>query len=344
MSDLSSWLWSHPEDWISGVSDESTVRRLATTESDGIPDDLIVYLAPALLTAGDPALARRARQCMARSMESESVQRQAGLAVSAVLTAAEVPHVFFKGSDLRYRLYDDPTQRVSADIDLLIDPARRWVAIAELSRIGTQSRSTVQPFLEGQTHAVDLTFQGVNLDLHVTAVQLFRDYEMQRSVLDHRLAIEVDGRPWPVPDREHGVAICLVHIGRHEGAGEYIHFKHGLDVLLACRRWHDLDWARVGEIGRDWRLQRLAGAGLWSWEPAFGSSIPAEALATLDPGRLQRYLARRTRRLLATPRERARGSKRLSQLLRKWAFAETWEERRALLGELRRRVQSGKRV
>ncbi len=336
--DLAAWLFAHADDWLSGRPGAGTLEWLATVADEtDLPPDFLTYVAPALVFCADARIRRLGLQAHATAVQVESEQRRACLELSAALDRAGIPHVFVKGSDLRYRLYPDPSRRHSNDVDLLVRPESARGAVEAWVAAGGELRGDPSSFVGGRYHEIEGSLRGVSVDLHATLVQAGRSRYESRDVIGRRESISIEGGALPVPSREDSLALVLIHIGRHEGGSEYVGFKHGLDVLLACERWKDLDWERIGANAASWRCRRLAGAGLWTWLRAFGDRIPAAALRCLDPGFLQRRLATRTRGVLAQPGLRARGVRRLSQLGRKLAFAEGWPERLWLLRELLRR-------
>jgi hypothetical protein len=316
----------------------ATLERLAgvVTEEE-IPPDFLTYVAPDLALGAHDGLRHLGLQVAAAVLEVEAAQRRACLEIARVLDDSGIEHAFIKGVDFRYRLYPDPLRRASVDVDVMVPPEAAPGAVSALEAVGCSVPADRGPFLGGRTHTLDLRMGQVAVDLHVTMVQAERSRFESREVVARRERVAIgEGRLW-VPCREDAVALALIHIGRHEGGAEYVGFKHGLDLLLACERWTDLDWEALAERAAAWRSRRLAGAGLWTWVPRLGSRVPDRARRALDPGLLQRFLATRTHRVLCERGTRARGARRASQLFRKLLYAEGWPERTWLLRELIRR-------
>ncbi len=336
--ELERWLWDHAADWIGGTPGEATRARLADAPAGAVPDDLWTYLAPGLTRADSPGLRARAVGRAGAAMLEERRQTAAAIRVGTALRDRDVAHVFFKGADLRHRLYDSPHQRDSQDLDLLCAPEGLPAALDALRAVGFRDEGDPRAVLEGRTHETALRAEDAVVDLHVGPVQPGRTRFDARDVLAGRVEIEVDGGSLAVPAPSDALGLCLVHVGVHEGGGEHVAFKHALDLALAFRRWPELDWPALAARLARWRCLRLAGAGLWTWEPALAALAPRAAFDAIDPGPIQRALARRARADGGRDRRPARGPRRLGQLVRKFLYAEGWPERTWLVRELFRRT------
>jgi len=331
-------VWAILEDWVDGTPGDATFSLLRELGAERSPEDWVVYLAGELAVCREPAFRAKGAQFAARLLLHERVQRETALRVSRGFDDRGIEHAFFKGTDLRYRVYPDPLRRQSVDVDVLLAPRRREAAVEAIRSIGAGLLEDPERFLRGRHHELSTRVGEVGVDLHTTLLQPGRSRLDTDEILARQVRVEVDGGSLPVPERGDAILLCLAHIGRHEGLAEYVGLKHGLDVLLACRAWDDLDWDELAARAERWRIRRLAGAGLWTWALPMRGFLPDSALHALDPGGLQRYLAVRTRGLPGGPKERQRGIGRARQLVRKLAFAEGWRERLWLLGELGRRA------
>jgi len=336
------FLWDHVGEWIGGAPSAAVVEFLGRRGEDPAAIDAIRYLAPDLIGASDARLRSAALQHMGRVIEAEEAQRAACARAVEAWSAAGIDPLFVKGMDLRYRLYDSPARRPANDVDVIVDPARYEDAVATLLRIGGRRHGGPGPHEGAREQESSWTVDGASIDVHRSMLQVGRgpiDFAELRARSETVVVGDVSLR---VPCREHAAALCLVHIGRHEGATEFVHLRHGIDVLLLATRW-DLDWADVAACARRWRCARLAGAGLWTWRDAFGDRIPGRALAALDPGWLARTCARRSRATLSRSGARPPGVGRAAQLALKWVFAEDARDRVWLVRELASRRSFGRR-
>ena len=333
------WLWEHAEDWLDGTPGSSTLDALAAVSEEDVPPDLLVYLGPALVFGGSGWPARAGLRISAAEIAHESALRASALGASRLLAGARIPHAFFKGADFRYRLYPEPHRRTSCDLDLLLPFDARSRAVEVLRESGASFREKPSAFLSGAYHELGLDLGGTALDLHTSLLQRGRTAFEAESVISGAESAKVEGGLLPVPSREDSLALALIHIGAHEGGAEFVDFRHGLDLALAFTRWRDLDWRRIAARARGWRCRRLAGAAIWTWRSALRDRIPQGLLDALDPGFLQRRAAVRTRKVLAFRKVAPSGRLRLSQLGRKFLFAEGLPERLWLLRELARRAR-----
>jgi hypothetical protein len=329
-------IWDLRAGWLAPEPSSAALDLLESNADAPEMEGLIRFLAPKLMRRGRPALLSPALQSMARSVEGEQLQRQAALRATALLDQAKIRHLYMKGGDFRYRLYGDPATRASNDIDLLFAPSQVEAATRTLMDAGAAPVDDPEPFLQGRAQELSVRLEGATLDLHRSMVQLGRGEIPFEELFERSERLELDDRSLPVPERNDAFALCLIHIGRHEGGAEFVKFHHGLDVLLAVTGW-ELDFVEIGKRVRRWRCSKLAGAGLWVWKEAFGTDVPAEAWRELDPGAGVRTIAPWSRRLLRRPEAPPRPVERAMQLGLKWAFAEDGADRGWLLRELFRR-------
>jgi len=328
--EIERWLFAHIDDWISGRPGDETVRRLRSIPETRIPDDFLFYVASSLAASETGPLRSEALGGLATTMIEEPRARRVAIAVSEGFESAGVPHVFIKGADLRYRLYDDPCQRPGSDVDVLCDPAARKEAAIALQGLGAELQRN-DGFFEGYGYELSAHLGGVGVDLHGSMLSSWRSRFDAASVIEDREAMEIDGGKLWVTRREDAVAIALIHTGRVLGGREYVAFKHGIDLALMLSRWEGIDWHRIAERVAVWRCLRLAGGGLWAWRPWLGGLIPREALHALDPGPLQRRVAQADPRILVRPEVRTSRVLRARRLAGQVLFSDGFSERAAIL-------------
>lgn len=328
--------WNRAAEWFDAAP---TPRFLEDARALEVPPDLLLYLAPAFAVADASVRSSEALQAYASSLVSETRQREAALEVTSRLSREEVPHAFLKGCDFRYRVYADPASRALNDLDVWVAPAEREKALRTLEAVASTraDEGDRRAFLSGRWHECGFKIGEVAIDVHTGITQPGRDVVSAEEWLGRAAPHPVPGGRLPVLDPIDSVAIALVHIGRHEGLPEYVHFKHGLDLACAARRWPDLDWDAISRRTTAGRCRRLAGAALWSFASLLRGRIPEAAWAALDPGPWARTLASTTRARWPVERSRPGRLGRMGQLLRKLAFAEGLRERGWIVREWVRR-------
>ncbi|HEX2294709.1 MAG TPA: nucleotidyltransferase family protein [Actinomycetota bacterium] len=211
----------------------------------------------------------------------------------ALLDAAGVPAVVFKGPALVERYYDDHRLRSYGDVDLLVRPRDFEAAVAALTRGGYALADRNWEFLvddlRGQVHLTSPA--GAVVELHWHLVNGSR----QRRALGMGPEEMWDA----VEAARLGDASCLVFARPDELAHLALHAAmHGcnrlvwlLDVAAVCAA-PGLDWDRVAARLRGWRFGTGGGLVLSLAAHWAGASVPAEVTRDLV-GRPTRAAARR---------------------------------------------------
>ncbi|MBC7793033.1 MAG: nucleotidyltransferase family protein, partial [Clostridia bacterium] len=106
-----------------------------------------------------PVLASLLADAHARSLKRVMRQEEA---IEGLRDALSVPYLVWRGLHLAKLLYEDPSERVGADIDLLVAPADRKRAIDALRAAGYSSSTNAAT----ASHELSYTGNGVQLDLH----------------------------------------------------------------------------------------------------------------------------------------------------------------------------------
>lgn len=204
--------------------------------------------------------------------------RAARLEVLETLDADGVPAVMLKGGALSETLYDRPGLRPTRDLDVLvpvdlIDRARAALERIEFTALpGSEEPGHHLPRLvrprcrAGGVTAVDLHYRLVPKSIY--GFKLGELQGLWRRVVWLELA---PGRAVRTLSRRDHVLHLHVHMFHHV----FYNFRliHLLDIVLAARRWTDLDW---GEIARELDCVGLRPfrRELWSWIAAFlGDSL-----------------------------------------------------------------------
>lgn len=183
----------------------------------------------------------------------------------------DVPFTVWRGLQLARLLYDDPSERVGADIDLLVAPHDKEAAIAQLIRTGY----VAHPQRATESHELHFSGHGVELDLHWDVFRPGRaGTDLAAWALDRGL------------DSTATALLTLVHTAITEHVtGRLI---RAVDINRLLRR-SDVDWDTVEHTLELAGLKGAAWLSLKWTERVFDTSY---AIAhKLAPGRMrQRYL------------------------------------------------------
>ena len=213
------------------------------------------------------------------------LQRQAAVQICRWLEAAAIPFAVIKGMAVREMLYEDPSLRPVADLDILVAAPSRDLAVTTLASCGLRlcaDRATV-------SHEVVLRGPHLDLDLH------WAPFRPGRSRCDLVLPLLATARslgPFRVLDDNANLLLMLVHpaFAKHvNGRAAKLIRVVDLDLMLRAKR---VDW--------DWILSLIDAAGLraaaWAvlhWQRLLmHTPVDPAVLRHLEPGPSQRrYLA-----------------------------------------------------
>lgn len=224
------------------------------------------------------------------------------------LRSAGIRSVALKGVALAITAYPWAAVRNFSDVDLLVEEDRFEDACDVLDRIGFRRLAagaygpaeleailvrevnhdilsdTMPLGLDGEiTHdLVEPHCRHVMVDLHRG---LFRDSiaRWRRTDLDevwsHAVEIRVDGCPLSIPDP----AAMLVHLCAHAGEHTFDRLLYFMDIAQICKIHESrLDWQRVIELSRLWRVEEHVRAALSLASREFGAPLPGKALRFVD--------------------------------------------------------------
>jgi Uncharacterised nucleotidyltransferase len=231
------------------------------------------------LAAGAQSAWARGAVLAARWGEATSALRDAG-----------VETLTLKGIALAHTVYPEPGLRPMADIDLLVRAADRLRAIETLGRLGYRTPGSEAERLGESRCFAELVRDGVLLDLHWDIARYLRFDSVVR--VDHE---GLWNRALPLVLAEgRSLALCpedmLLHLVLHLTLGSdfaRVLWYADIDALIR-RHAAELDWRRVVDEARRWRIGALLDWTLGVVSASFGTPLPAGRAERLSPGRLRR--------------------------------------------------------
>lgn len=278
--------WPHPPESSAPKGDEA----LAFVRS-AVRHGLAGFVAHAVGQAGwvlppeSAALLRRESLTgAARSLQVKALLQRS---LEALAVEGIVP-VSLKGYGLALRLYPDPLQRATRDVDLLVSRGDVETAARVLTGLGLTARPTRDGrHADVDSHHLELEGKAGLVELHYRALAgwgrtLEGDALVARAVEG---TLEGQRVRWLAPEDE------AVYLSLHASHHLLQRLAWLFDLKLLAAR--GLDWDRVVAGARGTGLPQLVFHG---WEVAsrlLGAAVPADALEALAPPRWQRGLARR---------------------------------------------------
>ncbi len=225
-------------------------------------------------------LQRDAFQMMARY----EAQQQVIADIAAALTAANVAHLFFKGSVIR-QYYPHPAMRSMGDVDLVIHTADVAAAKAAMS---TKQFACVEETGEVCTFVRD----GYLVEMH-TAVRRY-DVSRQNTVFYDdvwRDAVLKDGATYQWCDAQEA-AHSVMHMASHFCAGG-CGLRQWMDLAVLCGRFPQASfWQDVGQRLEPFGMRRFMEHSLFLCGVWFQTAVPTAVCRPLDDAMQQALLER----------------------------------------------------
>ncbi|WP_237079186.1 nucleotidyltransferase family protein [Myxococcus xanthus] len=267
-------------------------------EADGlvhtsVGHGLVGFVAHAVERAGwvlpAPASASLRREALGNAARALRVKTLLLRSLDALATVGQVP-VLLKGYGLALRLYPDPLQRATTDVDLLVARADVGAAVRALAPVGLSvRRDDGARHGEEDSHHLELAGPAGLVELHYRALAGWGEALEGDALLARAETGVVDGRAvrWLRPEDE--AVYLALHASNH--ALQRLAWLFDLKLLaLADTR---LDWRMVVERARGTAFPHAA---WYAWDVArrlLAAPVPDEVLAALAPPRWQQVLARR---------------------------------------------------
>lgn len=239
--------------------------------------------------------------------------------MTAVLTEANVAHLFFKGAVIR-DCYPQPAMRSMGDVDLVIRAADTATAKAAMEAAGF--------VCEEETGEV-LTFvrDGLLTEMH-TAVRQYDVHRQSTVFYDDvwRDAVPTGGATYRWND-EQEAAHTVMHMAGHFCAGG-CGLRQWMDIAVLCQRFpQEAFWSGVARRLEPFGMRRFLEHTLYLCGVWFGVAVPTALCCPLDEALSQSLLERvlgggtfglDERLVMADARKELRREKKNGKLKRAW--------------------------
>jgi hypothetical protein len=219
------------------------------------------------------ALAQAARGLRVRALLLRSLD---------ALDAVGVVPVLLKGYGLAMRLYPEPLQRATTDVDLLVADAEVGRASGALVGLGLKPLSA-EAAAHAREHEHHLTFSGAAgmVELHFRALVGYGQSLEAEALLSRAEEAELEGRRVRYLRAEDELVYLALHASNH--LLQRLAWLFDLKLLVLARP--GLDWGGVVEVARGTAFPHLAWYALEAARRLTGAPVPEEALAALAPPR-----------------------------------------------------------
>ena len=248
----------------------------------------------ALPPAERAALRRESLASAARGLRVKTLLLRC---LDALAVEGIVP-VLLKGYGLALRLYPDPLQRATTDVDLLVARQEVEAASRVLAGLGL-ARVPEGEGAHADSHHREFKGSAGLVELHYRALAGYGLALEADALLARAQDAELEGRRlrYLRPEDE------LVYLALHASNHLLQRLAWLFDLKLLVLAHPGLDWARVVEVARGTAFPHLAWYALDAARRLVGAPVPVEALGALAPPLWQRVLASRfftPERLLAS--------------------------------------------
>lgn len=206
------------------------------------------------------------------------------------LAAVGVVPVLLKGYGLALRLYPEPLQRATTDVDVLVADAEVDVASSALVGLGLRPPGE-EAAAHARAHEHHLTFSGAAgmVELHFRALVGYGQTLEAGALLARAEEALLEGRRVRYLRAEDELVYLAIHASNH--LLQRLAWLFDLKLLVLARP--ELDWGRVVEVARGTAFPHLAWYALEAARGLMGASVPEEVLAALAPPAWQRRMAAR---------------------------------------------------
>ncbi|MDH3598189.1 MAG: nucleotidyltransferase family protein [Candidatus Tectomicrobia bacterium] len=248
----------------------------------------------------------RVQTAVAVLYEQDLVKVLAGFAAHGIQV------LLMKGVPLAYTHYPDPALRPHCDTDLLIQPQDRTATHRLLTAQGyaplpgvsggliSHQCTYVKEGTHGVRHAYDVHWK-------ISNPYAFADCLSVETLQGAAVAITALGPHARALSTVHALILACIHrIAHHQHEDRLIWLY---DIHLLARSMSCAEWAELGQLALDTRLQEVCRLGLQLVRRHFGTALPQDIMARLKisdrplldaPGRpLRRSHPRRLHRLAA---------------------------------------------
>jgi hypothetical protein len=215
------------------------------------------------------------------------------LAAARALDEAQIEFAVIKGSAVAHAFYQDPSWRPFGDLDLLVRGNQWRAASAVIESLGYRRRlpEPKAGFDERFGKAAEFVHDGFEVDLHRTLVLgPFGLWINPRDLASSRDSFSLGGRRLP----RLGNAACLLNACAHAVLGWWPPLQLPLRDVLQIATYPHLDWHRVWDLARRWRLRAVVERALVTASEMLGVELPPTAATSRDRARLSQLRALKT--------------------------------------------------
>lgn len=209
--------------------------------------------------------------------------------IARTLAQHDVDVMPLKGAALNLTLYDEPHLRPMSDVDVLIHPSVATRAVSVLERSGYRRgpelvRGDFFPRFHYEVELLSDERSPVRIDLHARP---FRPLRYGQTVPDEAFwqasrVVETHGAQVRVACDDKQLIHLAVHSACH-GHARLLWLYDILRLLDLCGR--DMDWDRVIDACRRWRLTLPVREALGAVEGVWGAVLPDNVRRALDEER-----------------------------------------------------------
>ena len=203
------------------------------------------------------------------------------------LGAAGVVPVLLKGYGLARRLYPEPLQRATTDVDLLVARAQVLCSVHALQGLGLTTKAVSAD--RDDTHHVELTGPEGLVELHYRALAGYGQALEGDALVARAEDAELDGQRVRFLGAEDEAVYLALHASNHL----LQRLAWLFDLKLLARARPTLDWDGVVTRARQTGLPHLV---WYAWDAArrlLDAPVPERVLQALAPPLWQRALATR---------------------------------------------------
>ncbi|MFY0525795.1 nucleotidyltransferase family protein [Archangium gephyra] len=240
-------------------------------------------------TVDEPVRTSLRREALAQAARGMRVKALLVRSLDALAAVGLVP-VLLKGYGLGLRLYPEPLQRATTDVDLLVADAEVDGASGALVGLGLKPLGEAAA-AHAREHEHHLTFTGAAgmVELHFRALVGYGQTLEADALLARAEEATLEGRRVRYLRAEDELVYLAIHASNH--LLQRLAWLFDLKLLvLACP---GLDWGRVVEVARGTAFPHLAWYALEAARRLMGAAVPEEVLAALAPPVWQRRMAAR---------------------------------------------------
>jgi len=208
------------------------------------------------------------------------LQRHSITLIKEILEQQDIPHVVYKGADVRERLYREPALRPSADIDVLVPETHKFAAIIAFKQQGFD----LLPSATIISHEVSLVKGNAAIDLHWDILRPGRTrIPMANTLLESR----VDYHSHWGMSNEASLFIMLVHpVFAKYGTAPNASLMRTVDMALLLAN-NNINWQTTHQLLDQAGLKTAAWITLKWYELLTDAQAPSEFMSSIRPGRLR---------------------------------------------------------